>query len=166
MYDNLLDAEARIAAVYPIEMIGDPENPPKWVEEFAKNIDNDFVASIVEQLPELAPVANPEAYLSEKDHAQAIAAEWAWAGRKGFVVSFEVCMRRYQKDGSGIFVSGWGAYHLCWLYAEAIDEIGPKVLAVACDLHSKAEARAAAAVLPNPYRPQIRTAEERKGGAA
>lgn len=145
MFDNLHDAETRVQAIYPIEMIGDPENPPKWVEEFAENIGNVYIDAIVEQFAELTSVADPEAYLTEKDHAQAIAAEWAWARRKGFVVFFEVCWRRYQKGDAGVFVSGWGAVHLCWIYAETIEEIEPKVLSVATDLHAKAKARAGAA---------------------
>lgn len=31
MYDNLFDAGARVCAIHPIDLIGDPESPPAWV---------------------------------------------------------------------------------------------------------------------------------------
>lgn len=145
MYTNLFDAEARVAAIYPIEMIGDPENPPKWVEEMAENIDDTFIGGIIDEMPELHSVRSADPYLNEKDHAQALAHEWVWARRSGFIVHCEVCWRRYPEAGSDAFYSGWSIVSLCWIYAETLEEISAKVLAVATELHNKAKARAGAA---------------------
>lgn len=145
MYTNLFDAEARVAAIYPISLIGDPEFPPKWVIDFADNLDNEYIADIVSDMPELEWTTSADAYsMSEKERAMAIAFDWQASGRDGLIVHFEVCMRRYLKVGSS-FVSGWGAVYLCWAHADTVDEISGKVLAIATQIHEAAKARAGAA---------------------
>jgi hypothetical protein len=141
MYTNLHDAEARVAAIYPIGMIGDPEYPPKWLIEFAGNYDNIYVSEIIASHSELVPVAEAEDFDDDKLQAGAFAEQWQLAGRTGFIVFAEICIRRY-KDGSTAYYSGWGYVQLAWLYCETIDEVLPKTLALAERLHDEARLRA------------------------
>lgn len=138
MYTNLYDAEARVAAIYPIAMIGDAEYPPKWLREFAENFDNIYVSEIIASHPELARVAEAGDFEDDKTHAAAFAEQWQLAGRGGFIVFAEVCIRRYT-EGSTAYYSGWGYIQLTWLYCETIDEVLPKTLAFAERLHAQSK---------------------------
>lgn len=141
MYANLHEAGARVAAVYPIDMIGDPENPPKWLIEFAGNYDNIYVSEIIASHPELVPVAEAEDFDDDKVQAEAFAEEWRRAGRTGFIVFAEICIHRYRDAGPGYY-SGWGYFQLAWLYCATIDEVMPETLALAARMHDEAKVRA------------------------
>lgn len=141
MYANLHEAEARVAVVYPIAMIGDPENPPSWLVEFAENNDNIYVSEIIASHPELVVVAEPEYFDNDKEQAEAFAEEWLRAGRTGFIVLAEICIHRYRDAGPGYY-SGWGYFQLAWLYCATIDEVLPKTLALAERMHDEARVRA------------------------
>ncbi len=132
--DALFQEEARVAAIYPLGMIGDPESPPAWLKELHESVTSPS-HSLFKALPELKPDADD-------------AADWAdslfWSGRTGLVVLYEVCIRRYTKPPSTAFYSGWGFYNTGGLYVETFDEIGPAVLAAAKRLHAASREKAGA----------------------
>lgn len=128
----LYEEEARVAAIYPVGMIGDPESAPDWLEELYEScIDADD--PLFQALPELKADADA-------------ASEWAEAlvlrSRTGFVVKWEVCVRHYLGAGKMGFRSGWGHVRFGVFYTETIEEIGPAVLKIARDQH-EAERRKA-----------------------
>lgn len=133
--DALFEEEARVAAIYPIGMIGDTENPPDWLKELWE----DFVETsdpLFQSLPELKPDADD-------------ASQWALAlimhSRTGFIVKFEVCIRCYYPPPVSAFNSSWGLYRCHCVYASSIDEIGPAVLKIARDQHEAERLKAGAA---------------------
>jgi len=132
--DALFQEEARVAAIYPLGMIGDPESPPAWLEELHEAVTSRG-HSLFKALPELKHDAND-------------AAGWAdslfMSGRAGFIVSYEVCVRQYVKPPSTAFYSGWGYYSTGYLYVETVDEIGPAVLVAARKLHEISREKAGA----------------------
>lgn len=124
--EALAEEEARIAGIYPIGMMGDPESPPDWFEEFFDwNTEAD--APIFESLPELKKFATDDAEISDWTHAL------FFAGRSGLLIKVEVCVRKYHRKG--MWASGWGYHQFHWLYVEKFDDIGPAVLAAARDQH-------------------------------
>lgn len=132
--DALFEEEARIAAIYPIGMMGDPENPPEWLTELFEACTSPS-DDLFKKLPELHPQAE-SVY------------EWAdgliMRSRTGFVVRFEVCTRTYLAPPSTAWMSGWGCYHFRYLYIEAFDEIGPTVLAAVRAYHEASRLKAGA----------------------
>ncbi len=130
--DALFQEEARVAAIYPLGMIGDPESPPDWLKELHEAVASPS-HSLFESLPELKPDADD-------------AAVWAdslfMSGRAGLIVSYEVCIRQYVDPEATAFYSGWGFYNTGYLYVETFDEIGPAVVAVAQKLHDISRQRA------------------------
>lgn len=132
--EELFEEEARVAAIYPLGMIGDPENPPAWLEELHEAVTSPD-HSLFKALPELK-------------HDAKDAADWAdslfMSGRSGVIVSYEVCVRQYVKPPSTAFYSGWGYYSTGYLYVETVDEVGPAVLTVARKLHAISREKAGA----------------------
>lgn len=128
METPLFDLEARVAAIYPIHMLGDPENPPDWVEALGDEL-TDANNPIFDDLPELKPLADDDETIPER---------WAMAlclaGRLGFLVYYEACIRKYHDAGS--WSSSWGYYRSGYVYAATVDEIEPKVIAIAERQHA------------------------------
>ncbi|MDM9647724.1 hypothetical protein [Rhizobium sp. S163] len=143
LYKNLFDAEARVAGIYPIALIGDPENPPEWVKQFAEDVDCNDVVTIFRGMPEIAGLCDLDAFASAGEHAAAIAEAWVHTGREGFIVRTEICHRRYVGNGSNAYYSGWGIVKLGWIYVETIDGVEPAVLAKATAIHDVAKAETA-----------------------
>ena len=123
--DALFQEEARVAAIYPIGMMGDPEPPPKWLEEMFEEFTGPE-HSLFKALPELKPDAGE-------------ASEWAdslfMSGRAGLLVIYEACIRQYVEPPSTAFYSGWGLYRTGYLHVETFHEIGPAVLKVVREQH-------------------------------
>jgi hypothetical protein len=125
--EALFEEEARVTAIYPIGMIGDTESPPEWLSELWDDMD-DPSDPLFSALPELAAVMG--------DDVSAWADALLMRSRSGFIVRFEVCVRRYFPSPVTTFESGWGWVQLGLFYAETIDEIGPTVLKLARDQHA------------------------------
>lgn len=132
----LAEEEARVAGIYPVGMMGDPESPPEWFEEFFEcHADGD--EPIFTQLPELKPLATDDAEVIEWAHALFYASRW------GYLVKAEVCVRKYSRQG--FWQSGWGYVQFHWLYVATADEIGPAVLKAARTQHATEQTKAGAA---------------------
>jgi hypothetical protein len=135
MDSTLYDAQARVNAIYPIHMIGDPEHPPEWLEEISSFLDSPAVVSELNNFPELAyMVHNLDDYGSSKDVGMAIAKAWATCARHGFMVFASVCVRTYLSPDT--FYSGWGHTQLIWFLVEYVDQIEPELLKRASALHA------------------------------
>ena len=132
--EALFEEEARVAGIFPLGMVGDPEYPPEWLKELHDAIDQPG-HSIFKALPELKPDARD-------------ASDWAdalfWRGRAGLIVRYEVCLRRYEKPPSTSWYSGWGYYSSGYLHVETFEEIGPAVLEAARALHQANRQKAGA----------------------
>ena len=133
--EALFEEEARVAAIYPVGMMGDPESPPDWLSELYEDIANDG-HPLLQALPELKADADD-------------ACVWADAlfmhSRSGFIVKYEVCIRQHSPAPSTSFYSGWGYVRFGFLYLETFDEIGPAVLKIARDQHEAERLKAGAA---------------------
>lgn len=133
--EALFEEEARVAGVYPIGMIGDPESPPEWLTELYDAAD--------------APEHPLFAALPQLRHDADDVAEWADAlvmfpPASGILVKYEVCIRRYCKPPSTAWYSGWGLYSSGYLAVEDFEEIGPAVLAAVRARHEVSKAKAGA----------------------
>ncbi|MHC2481311.1 hypothetical protein [Rhizobium leguminosarum] len=144
VYTNLFDAEARVAAIYPIGMIGDPENPPEWVEQFTEDADFGDAKAIFGEHAELERLTNVDDFASTVEHAAAVAEAWVMSGREGFLVRTEICQRRYVGNGSSAYYSGWGIVALGWIYVETADQVEKAVLIKATAMHDAAKAEVSA----------------------
>ncbi|MGM4981893.1 hypothetical protein [Rhizobium sp. 11_C7_N12_5] len=136
MTKNLFDLGARVAAVYPIGMIGDPENPPSWLYDIAGST---FLMEHLQQdLPEWRPIADLARHHHTKTVASALADAMFLARRGGFIVRAEVKARQYY--GETEFEATWD--HYCSLYLHAPDAFAilPRVLTAAEKLHDIAKA--------------------------
>lgn len=134
--EALFEEEARVTAIYPVGMIGDTESPPEWLSELWDDMD-DASDPLFTALPELAAVMG--------DDVSAWADALIMRSRSGFIVRFEVCVRRYFPSPVTTFESGWGWVQLGLFYAETIDEIGPAVLKHAREQHEAERQKAGAA---------------------
>jgi hypothetical protein len=144
MYDTLYDAEARVNAIYPIHMIGDPEHPPEWLEQLSDEIDVPATMKEMQQFPELSGVISGlDDFGSSEDVALAIADKWVLNGRHGFMVWASVCARQY--IGPDTFYSGWGITLAVWFFVEDVAQVEPELLKRAVALHTIAEQKAGAA---------------------
>lgn len=144
MYSTLYDAEARVNAIYPIHMSGDPDHPPEWLEEFCRFIDSPAVMGEMEHFPELADLMRRlDDFESSKDLGMAIAEAWALYGSRGFMVFASVCVRTYQSPSA--FYSGWGHTQLLWFFVEDVDQIEPELLKRASALHASQAEKVGAA---------------------
>ena len=134
--DELFQEEARVAGIFPLGMMGDPENSPDWLGELH---DHAYVPEhpLFKQLPELAPLAG---CTDVKNWSDAL----LYQKRCGFIVKYEVCVRHYQPNGT-TFISGWWMYQSGYHYFETFDEIGPAVLKLAREQHEAERAKAGAA---------------------
>jgi len=132
--EALFEEEARVAAIYPVGMIGDTECPPGWLQELWEDI-TEADNPLFQSLPELKPDAED-------------ARDWALAlimhSRAGLVVRYEICIRKYYPPPVTAFESGWGYYRIGSIYVETIDEIGPAVLKIARDQHEAERLKAGA----------------------
>lgn len=136
MATNLFDAGARVAAVYPIGMIGDPENPPSWLYEIA---DSPFLMEVLRlDLPEWRPIADLAHHHDTSAVARALADAMFLASRAGFIVRAEVKARQYYAEAE--FEATWD--HFCSLYLHAPDAFAilPRVVTAAEKLHAMAKA--------------------------
>lgn len=123
--DELFEQEARVAAIYPIGMIGDPEGIPDWLKELYEAV-VEPKHPLFQALPELKADADD-------------ASEWAESliisRRTGFVVKFEVCIRKYLKPPVTAWNSSWGFYSVRYIYVEGAADIGTTVLTVVREYH-------------------------------
>ncbi len=134
LYDNLFDAEARVAAIYMIEALGDPDSPPDWLQDFVDNTDLPDVRTILEAHPELADAIDMNKFEDCKEQASALMERWSLVGRKGLIVKAEICVRRY-RAGTTIFSSGWGHLRWRWFTVDDLDLIVPTLLGIASGQH-------------------------------
>lgn len=134
VYDNLLDAEARVAAIYMIEALGDPESPPEWLQDFVDDTKLPDVSAILEAFPELASVIDMDQFEDGKEQAGAIMERWCLTGRTGLIVKAEICVRRYQ-PGTQSFFSSWGHLRWRWFTVDRLDMVVPTVLSLASQQH-------------------------------
>ncbi|SOC46614.1 hypothetical protein SAMN05892877_12356 [Rhizobium subbaraonis] len=130
----LFEEEARVAGIFPLGMIGAPDSPPEWLRELYDDCDEPTLP-IFAALPELKHDDD-----GVEDWAEALIS----ASRSGFVVKYEVCVRRYNRDGL-FFLSGWGYFRVGYLYVENFEEIGPAVINIARTQHEAEQAQAGAA---------------------
>lgn len=130
--EALFEEEARVAAIYPVGMIGDTGSPPDWLKELWEDC-TEADNPIFQALPELKPDADD-------------ACEWAFAlimhSRGGFVVRYEICIRDHFPPPATAYTSGWGLYRVGSIYVETIDEIGPAVLKIAREQHQEERRKA------------------------
>lgn len=143
MYDNLFDAEARVAAIYPIHGIGDSETPPEWVEEFLFGCGSTDLQAIAEHCPELAKI-DPDHYAQTRDLAFDVANGWVLKARQGYIVEAHVCVRSYL-DSSSSWYSGWGHYQIYWIYVASADDAIARTIELANRQHDEAQTKAGAA---------------------
>ncbi|BCH63241.1 hypothetical protein RvVAT039_04570 [Agrobacterium vitis] len=135
MYENLYDAEARVDAIYPIHMLGDPQSPPDWLEEFCDAIDVTANADLAVSFPELAKlVAHIDEFTSPRRLRETVAELWELNGRRGFMATASICIRTYLAPDT--WKSGWGYTQQLWFYVESVDAIEPELLKRAADLHA------------------------------
>mgnify|MGYP001066397565 CR=1 FL=1 len=136
MDTRLYDVEARIAGLYPIAGIGDPEYPPEWVGEFCEWVEGP-ASGVFSALQELARFDEDEDYPAPSDVCEA----WINAGRTGAVMLVEWCVRHYAGRG-GVFTSGWGHTRFLYVYVpDGVDYVG---IAVAIAEHHHQRARSEA----------------------
>lgn len=137
LFTALFNAEARIAACHLIEGIGDTAYPPEWVEAFCDGWDTGSVSNAVAALPELVQRFPLDGSIPQPAD---VADAFYFAGRRGFLVLGEWCVRRYVDDST--FYSGWGAYRFAWFYASTVDAAMTAVINAATVSHEKARAEA------------------------
>jgi len=126
--DELYQEEARVEAIYPLALMGDPERIPAWLEDFVDYHDEPS-RPIFEALPELVALIDVQ-----DPHLWAEALQRCT--RRGLIIRYEVMIRAY-RGASGAYFSGWGRVRYGYLYAEEIDDVGPAVLAVARRQHDQ-----------------------------
>ncbi|MDH7802264.1 MULTISPECIES: hypothetical protein [unclassified Rhizobium] len=139
VYDNLLDAEARVAAIYMIEALGDLDSPPEWLQDFADDTERPDVKAILDAFPELASVIDMDQFESGKEQAGALIERWCLAGRTGLIVKAEICVRHYHA-GTQSFSSSWGNFRWRWFTVDRLDMVVPTVLTLASQQHQNSMA--------------------------
>lgn len=132
--EALFEEEARVAGVYPIGLIGSPDNPPDWLVEMFEAADRPE-HPLFKALPELR-------------HDAEEAADWAMilliSSNTSLIVKYEACVRTYSKPPMTSWVSGWGYYWSGYLVVDGFDEVGPAVLAAVRERHEAERQKAGA----------------------